>query len=255
MLAHRRHRGPLQIQKALYPEGADICHAVVLHPPAGIAAGDELQLHGSCGEGARALLTTPGAARWYRSEGAVARQEVRFKVAPHATLEWLPRENIFFDGSRISMQLDVDLAPHAKFFGWEVLSFGRRAAAESWTRGSLQLGTRIRREDVPIWWESGEIDARNGFLQSPVGLRGFSVSGTFLVAGCEVDDGLLRHCREVWRSNSGAETALTRLPSLAIGRYLGHSSQEALTWFTELWGVLRRELTGRVACPPRIWAC
>jgi urease accessory protein len=60
VLSRNQHRGPLQVQKALYPEGKDTCHIAVLHPPGGVAAGDRLGVRVSLGEESRALLTTPG---------------------------------------------------------------------------------------------------------------------------------------------------------------------------------------------------
>src|ERR1700692_691865 len=108
VLPRNQHRGPLQVQKALYPEGKGTCHIAVLHPPGGVAAGDRLGVRGSLGDESQSLLTPPGATKWYRSEGAWARQQLHFSVGGGASLEWLPRENIFFDGARVSLQLDVD---------------------------------------------------------------------------------------------------------------------------------------------------
>lgn len=75
-LSRRKHTGPLVVQKALYPEGEAVFHGIVLHPPAGIASGDELGLSVGVGMGAHVLLTTPGAGKGYRSAGASARRQL-----------------------------------------------------------------------------------------------------------------------------------------------------------------------------------
>src|SRR6185436_7685030 len=79
-LSTKAHDGPLVVQKPLYPEGAEVCHAIVVHPPGGIAGGDELNLRVRTEANASALLTTPGAAKWYRSAGPRAKQDVAFDV-------------------------------------------------------------------------------------------------------------------------------------------------------------------------------
>lgn len=71
-VVHDRHDGPLRILQSLYPEGASICHNVLVHPPGGLVGGDTLAIALSVGPAAHGLLTTPGATRFYRSSGALA---------------------------------------------------------------------------------------------------------------------------------------------------------------------------------------
>ena len=264
IMIRNRHEGPLQVQKALYPERRDVCHIAVLHPPGGIAAGDTLAVRSTLGPGSRVLLTTPGAAKWYRADegeggGNGAQQNLNFSVGRDAVLEWLPRENIFFRGSDISMNFDVALSGSAKYVGWEILGFGRRAGGERWDRGRLRMRTSVRRDGRLLWLETADIDARSGFAASAVGLAGATVSGTLLVASGEVDDVLLKECREVDASlelaREGARIGVTRVPGVLIARYLGDSTQDAFRWFTHLWSVLRPAMLGREPCSPRVWAC
>lgn len=260
MLARNRHVGPLQVQKALYPEGPGICHVAVLHPPGGIASGDSLTCDAKLGAGSMACLTTPGAAKWYRCPDAWSGQQLRFNLAEAATLEWLPRENILFDASRVRMRLDVELAAGARFFGWEILCFGRRASGEQWRSGALQLHSSIRREGRLLWSERARVRG-GGFADSPVGLAGFSVSATFVVAGPDTDPdaALLAACRGLTAHRGleqrGARTGITSLPGVMLARYLGNSSEDAFSWFTSLWKLLRPAHLNIVATPPRLWAC
>jgi urease accessory protein len=255
LLAAKSHRGPLQVQKALYPDGPDICHVTVLHPPGGVVGGDALTVGARLGPGSRVCLTTCGAAKWYRCPQAGARQRLHFEVAAGAALEWLPRESILFDGSKAAMQLDVELAPGARFLGWEILCFGRRASGEGWRRGDLRLRACVRQAGHPLWTERANILAGSGFDESPVGLGGYSVSGTFVAAGADIGTELLAACRAAGTGGGDSRRGVTSTPKILLARYLGHSSQDAFRWFTSVWSVLRPALLSRAAIAPRLWAC
>jgi urease accessory protein len=254
-LVHRRHAGPLQVQKALYPEGPGICHVAVLHPPGGIAAGDCLNISIAAAGNSHAVLTTPGATKWYRSVRGVAEQRLRFTLDGDSVLEWLPRGNIFFDAAQAAMSLELRLSARARFLGWEILCFGRRASGEHWRRGHLRLDTRVLQEGRTLWSERADLAADSGFATSPVGLAGFTVSATFLAAGFEADAHLLQACRELSAGDDVARRGVTWLSGMLIARYLGDSSEHAFAWFTALWSLLRPALLGLAAQPPRLWAC
>src|ERR1700737_2774164 len=85
-LVERSHFGPLRVQKPLYPEGGAVCHAIVVHPPGGVVGGDELTIGAAVGANARALITTPGAAKWYKANDRVSRQDVHLQIDANASL-------------------------------------------------------------------------------------------------------------------------------------------------------------------------
>jgi len=255
VLTRNRHVGPLLVQKPLYPEGGQTCHIALLHPPGGIAAGDRLRVEAKLQPGSRALLTTPGATKWYRSEGAVAHQDVSFALAADAVLEWLPREGIVFNGANVASRLEVTLAPGAGYVGWDIMSFGRRASGERWTTGRLRMHTAIRREDRLLWAETADLDAASRFAQSSIGLSGFTACGTLAVAGYEIGDELLAACRSVHCAEPGSRSGITRVPEVLLARCLGDSTEAIFDWFRLLWSLLRPALSNRVACAPRVWAC
>lgn len=253
ILAASRHEGPLRIQKALFPEGPELCHAIVLHPPSGICGGDHLHIDVEVGAEAQALLTTPGAGKWYRSAGAMAEQVVTLKVSRGGTAEWLPQESIVFAGAQARMRTTVELEEGARYIGVETLCLGRRASGETFSRGALQLATDIRIDGKLLWRERGRIEGGSALLDSPIGLAGFSVCSTVIAAGTEVDAETLAACRQATTTEAGAQYGVSAMPNLFVGRYLGHSSETARAWFVELWRTLRPNFIGRDMVVPRIW--
>jgi urease accessory protein len=225
VLARRGSDGPLVVQKPLYPDGPQRCHAIVVHPPGGIAGGDELHL--SVRSEGQALLTTPGAAKWYRSAGSSAKQTLQFEV--EGSLEWLPRETILFDGALAQLETIIQLGSQASYVGWEIICLGR------FKRGRVKMNTRIMRRERMLFVEKGEIEGGGRLMRSPAGLGGRSVFGTLIATSPQ--------------KISAEGLAVTHLPGLLIARYLGDSSEEALQAFTRLWKVLRPS-----AVEPRIWS-
>jgi len=254
VLSERRHRGPLRVQKALYPESRDVCQTILLHPPSGIAGGDRLHIAVNVGPQAHAQITTPGAGKWYRSGGEEAAQTLDFTVGDDAILEWLPQETIVFDGARSRMETRVQLASGSRYFGWEILCLGRSASGERFANGFIDLRTRIEHNGQPLWLERGRIEGNDPLLTSSAGWAGASIGGTLLATlPPEIEIApLLEACRAI-APQDDAEHAMTALPGLLVGRYLGHNSEAARNWFAALWETLRPRLLGRPALTPRIW--
>ncbi len=145
VLARRRHSGPLMVQKPFYPEGEGCVHLVIVHPPGGIADGDRLMLDTDVGAGAHALLTTPGAAKWYKCPLGTAEQRISFRVDAGGVLEWLPQETILFDATRARLSTEVNLAAEASYAGWDIVCFGRTAAAERFCNNALRTAMETAR--------------------------------------------------------------------------------------------------------------
>jgi urease accessory protein len=251
VLAARRHEGPLVVQKPLYPEGGDVCHAIVVHPPAGIAGGDDLDIRIQVGARANAVLTTPGAGKWYRSAGAWARQRVSIASGACATVEWLPQETIVYDGALADIAWEARVEPDARLIAWDILCLGRRGSGEAFENGRLRIETRLTRGGKLAWLERGRIEPGSRVAESAAGLDRHSVFGTMLVAAPSIDAAWLASCRE--ETPRDGEGAVTHVPGVLVARYRGDSSEAARMYFIALWKRLRAPVLGREAVEPRIW--
>lgn len=251
VLARRNRYGPLAVQRAFYPEDG-VCHSYILHPPGGVVGGDQLTVDVTVEADAHALLTTPGATKFYRSAGPFAEQIQQFTIAKGAVLEWLPQETIFFPGACAGLKTQIQLDLEASYLGWEVHCLGRPANHEAFDSGELLFQTDIQRNGEPLYKERLQLDNPWG-LRGMAGLNNYPVMATMLAlpAGNDALDMARQACAAF---GSEGYTAPTLLDDVLVVRYLGDSTEQAHLLFRKIWLAIRPLVNGRTAVAPRIWA-
>lgn len=252
-LIGREHFGPLAFQKVLYPEGKKVAHGLIIHPPGGVAGGDQLTLDFSLMENAHVLLTTPGATKWYKGAGRSASQLVQISQQGDSVLEWLPQENIVFDQSDVAMTTQVALDEQSVFSNWEIICLGRQASGESWQSGRFKQELSIERNKRLIWHDSTVLTPDSHVMDALAGLRQQTVFGNLVIAAGSVPEDVVTACREV-SVPSQALYGVSALPEIFTARYIGSCAQEARQYFETLWTHLRPWYGKLAANRPRIWA-
>ncbi len=257
VLARRRHTGPLVLQKALYPEGPGICHGVILHPPGGLAAGDDLALNIEVDAGAHALLTTPGATKWYKgSADQPSKQRISIVLQENARVDWLPQDNIYFDHSHAHQHFELRLAPGATAIGWDSTLLGRQARGESWQHAQLRMLSRISHScGAPLWEERQVMRSGDPILTAPQGLAGWPAYGTLWAVGPACTPELAHELADALPFTDELRAGATALPSgLLLVRAVAAHSEPLRTLFAELWLRLRPIVHGVPAQPLRLWS-
>ena len=257
-VARFRHDGPLRILQSLYPEGDAVCHNVLVHPPGGLVGGDTLEIGVTAGAGSHGLITTPGASRFYRSDGELALQHTRLRLDAGARLEWLPLEAICYSGCRAENRLAIEAAPGAELIGWDVTALGLPHAGQPFDRGSL-----LQHIEVPgVWLERGRIDAADRrLLESPIGLAGHRcIASLFFVAGTALPrarrEALLDIARGLADAHLLAATAGATSPhgEIVVLRVLAPVVEPAMQLLRQVWQAWRAECWQVPANSPRIWS-
>lgn len=249
----RRHVGPLAVQSPFYPEDDGSAHIYLLHPPGGVAGGDQLKINCYLGADARAVLTTPGATKFYRSEQSRSVLRVKIDVGVGGICEYFPQETILFNGAYASISTEISLAADAVYMGWEFVSFGRPAAGERFTRGSARQRVRIEREGKPIWFEQFNAACPEQALDPSFALAGQPIVGTMVYAG-PVFENVVRRVRNLLDEQTRRVFSITELERVLVCRYLGSRMSEGKALFARAWDVVRETSIGKRAVAPRIWA-
>jgi urease accessory protein len=257
-VARHTHNGPLRVLQSLYPEGDSICHNVLVHPPGGLVGGDTLDIRVHASRGSHGLITTPGATRFYRSDGLAAVQNTHLLLDEEARLEWLPLETICYSGCIAENHVTLDLAPGAELLGWDITALGLHHANQPFVLGSV----RQHIEFPGIWLERGTINASDiRLLDGPVGLNGQRCMGTlFFVCGTplarERRQQALDCARTVIFNHPLKEMAGATSPhaQVVVVRVLASVVEPAMDLLRCVRSALRQTLWNKSASSPRIWS-
>jgi urease accessory protein len=261
-IAFDKHDGPLRVLQRLYPEGDAICHHVLVHPPGGLVGGDVLNLAAQLASGTHALITTPGATRFYKSSGPEAVQSVRIQVADGARLEWLPLETLAYRNCVATNRMRFELAPKAEMMGWDVLALGLPAASEAFDDPAHAQGRFTQEIELPgIWLERGTVRADDHLLlDSPLGWAGHRVMATmWLACGSamprERREALLDTAREIQQAHPLSALSGSTSPheAVVILRVLADRVEPAMNLLTQVWAAWRQQAWQLTPCPPRVW--
>jgi urease accessory protein len=256
-VAKHLHSGPLRILQSLYPEGDGICHNVLVHPPGGLVGGDTLDISVSTTSNTHGLVTTPGATRFYRSDGPLALQHTRIRMQADSRLEWLPLEALCYSDCQGENRLVMDLEPGAELMGWDITAFGLPNANLPFVKGSF-----AQHIELPgIWLERGRIDASDTrLMDGPAGLAGARcMASLFLVTGTGLHRArkqqLLDTARVLIADSALVATAgvTSPNPQVVVLRALAPLVEPAMHLLRAVRAAWRQELWQLAPCNPRIW--
>ncbi len=257
-VARHVHEGPLRILKSLYPEGDAVCHNILVHPPSGLVGGDELRIGLNLQAHAHALITTPGATRFYGSDGLTASQHVHATLADHARLEWLPLEALAYSGCQAHNQVVFKLSPHSQLIAWDITALGLPHATQPFVQGQFQQHLEVE----GTWLERGCLRADDHrLLHSPLGLNGHSGQATLLLAqGSDMNDEerarITQLARDVCEGHSLRLQAGVSSPNprVVVLRVLSDQLEPVVDLLKKVWLQWRSQVWGMPAVAPRIWA-
>ena len=253
-MRERRHTGPLQVQKPLYPEGRSVCHTVILHPPGGMAEGDTVKIDVIQGSDSKTVLTSPAATKWYKSRNRFSSQEVRIRLGERAQLDWLPPENILFEHARADFRFELELGQDASAIGWETFVFGRRAMGETWDAGALRINSQLIDTNGLLWAEKANITGRSNLRTAAQGLAGFPIAGMLWAAGSNCSATLAETLSPSLPFTDTMRAGVTCLnQGVLVVRAVAQKLEPLRELMVRCWGFLRPAIHGRDPNPLRLW--
>lgn len=249
----KQHFGPLVVQRPYYQE-LDCPMVLVIHPPGGIAGGDELLIEIACKPESKGMVSTPAATKFYRSDNKLAKQCQRISMVGKCELEWLPQETLFFDQSCAENSLSFNLeSTESKLIAWDIIGLGRPARNEGFQGGRLtqtltvNVAGKLRLKDRTV------VNSESMGTRNLPGLNNNTLFATMIVYG-SLDDlqKVLAELRtQDWFSQAGL--GVTLVHGLLVVRLVSCELETIKQVLFDVWTLARPIVLKKNVVKPRIW--
>lgn len=200
------------------------CEGIYVNTGGGMAGGDVIDLAASLDPHARATLTTQAAEKVYRADDAPTQVGVAIDLGADARLDWLPQEQILYDGARLSRRIDVAMADTARLLMVESVVFGRLAMGERAVSGLLRDVWRIRRGGRLVLAEEVRLDgAIADILDRPACGGGARALATVLLVAPDAE-ARVEEARALL-ADATCECGAGALDGMLVARFVGRDPQ------------------------------
>jgi urease accessory protein len=253
VLAHCLARAPLRLMLPRAPDG-DPLTGVLVNTAGGVVGGDRHRIDVALGEGAGALLVGQAAEKVYRSAGADARIDCRYRLEAGAVLEALPQGTILFDGARLLRRTTVLRHPAATLLAGEVLVLGRLGMGETFAHGLLHDRWEVACDGGPRWIDALRLDrdiAR--LLDAPAAFGGARALATVIYAAADAEVRLGAARDILAAAPQGVRAAATVIQGVLLVRWLGADAAAVRVALGAFWAAFRACALGRPARLPVLW--
>jgi urease accessory protein len=262
VLATMERQVPLLVQRALYWDRAmpGMACVTIVHTAGGVLQGDRSTVRIDLAPGAAAHLTTQSATRIHEMDANYAACIQDISLGSGAYLEYLPGMTIPHRHSRYVTDTRVTLSSDATAILSEVVMPGRTHHG---------AGEVFEYDLYASTISAGRADGRDLFTEKllvepgawPVRAAGamgdFDVFGSLFVLTAPAHaDAILDRIDPRYDAGASVVSGASRLPNDAglIVRLLGTGSAPVKRRIRELWGLVRREVTGVAVPDAFLWA-
>lgn len=243
-LTRNYNQMPARVLHALYydPHREGMPYIIFVNPTGGIVQGDRYEYEFRMEKGSEAFITENAATKIYKMERNYGSRETDIYLGHGSRLEYIPRENIAFAGSRWFQRTTFHLEGEARFFYSDIFCPGRIARGELWDFSVYASKMMIKKDGRPLvidnilWGGENKSEARTLLGDRTFYLSGYWFSNHASDAKEHIEFG-------------GLLGGATNMPngSGIVVKALGDDLDELRHFQLRLWDLFRRVETGTPA--------